>query len=66
MTEMGGICICEICTTGIEKFFPGNDLIICCDLEMVVKEEYFKERTNRRKALFQISDTIKNSIRPYP
>jgi desulfoferrodoxin-like iron-binding protein len=47
LTEMGEIYICEICDTEIEILFSGNDPIICCGLEMIAKEEYYKERMSR-------------------
>jgi desulfoferrodoxin-like iron-binding protein len=47
LTEMGEIYLCEICGTEIEILFPGNDPIICCGLDMIAKEEYYKERMSR-------------------
>jgi desulfoferrodoxin-like iron-binding protein len=47
VTEIGEIYLCEICGTEIEILFPGNDPLICCDHEMVHKEEYYKERMSR-------------------
>lgn len=47
MTEIGDIYLCEICGTEVEILFPGNEPLLCCGHEMVLKEEYYKERMSR-------------------
>ncbi|MCL7415519.1 MAG: desulfoferrodoxin [ANME-2 cluster archaeon] len=44
MTEIGEIYLCVICGNELEVLFPGNDPIICCEHEMIPREEYYKER----------------------
>ena len=39
--------LCVICGTELEVLFPGNDPLICCEHEMIPREEYYKERMSR-------------------